>query len=133
MLMPVKINWTLNLQVPGGPKISDSQAVEAGAYDLIEVLLEQGAVDKEVGLQPGNAQVKLLLIKSDHYGAKLTYKTNDGSATSGLVELDGPHLLFSPGAIKLLTKAPVKALFSNDLDEAATIQILVARDASPSP
>ena len=35
--MALTINWTLNVQVPGGPKISDSRVVEVDAYDLDRV------------------------------------------------------------------------------------------------
>ena len=129
--MALKINWTLNVQVPGGPKISDSRVMEVDAYDLIELTVDDGATDKEVGLQPGNTGVKMLLIKSDHYGNELTYKINDGTDSSGAIALDGPHLLFSEATIGLLQKAPKKALFSSTLGKPATIQILVARDATP--
>ena len=97
----------------------------------IELTVDDGAADQEVGLQPGNTGVKMLLIKSDQYGDGLTYKMNDGAASSAAIALDGPHLLFSEAVVGLLGKAPVKALFSNALGKPAAIQILVGRDATP--
>ncbi len=127
--MSVKINWTLNVQVVGGPKISASQTMEVEAYDKIEVNVEDGATDKEIQVQPGSSdQVQFLLISSDQYGDGLTYKVND--ITAGAVKLDAQQLFIGDGAVGLLGGPPEKLLFSNGLGKNASIQILVGRKAT---
>lgn len=81
LTMSEKINWSFNIQVVGGPKLSESQTMEVEAYDKIQVTVEDGASDKKVELQPGaSGQVCFLMISSDQYeGDKLTYKVNDSA------------------------------------------------------
>jgi hypothetical protein len=71
--MSEKIFWTLNVQVGGGPKISESKTMEVDAYDKVEVTIEDGAADKEVQVQPGGTGVQFLMIRSDQFGSDLTY------------------------------------------------------------
>lgn len=127
--MPEKINWMLNVQVIGGPKLSDSQTVEVDAYDKIEVTIEAGAADKEVQVQPGGSgQVQFLLIRSSQYKDTLTYKVND---STNVVKLNALQLFMGDGAVGLLDPAPEKLLFSNEMGEDVLIHILVGRKAIP--
>lgn len=128
-----KISWTLNVQVVGGPRLSESKTIEVDAYDMIQVTIDDGTTtDKEVQIQPGATGVQFLLIKSDQYGENLQYKVSDGTTTTSAVKLDAPVQLFiGSGAVGLLDKAPVKLLFTNTLGKAANIQVLVGRDATP--
>ncbi|MCK5432363.1 MAG: hypothetical protein KAJ03_06435 [Gammaproteobacteria bacterium] len=133
--MTEQINWNLNAQVVGGPKILASDKIEIEAYDKIEVTIEAGASDKEVQIQPGGAgQVQFLLIKSEHYGDALTYKVND---TTDVIKLDALQMLMGNGAIELLdVLPPEKLLFSNALVSStgenipASVEILVGRKAT---
>jgi hypothetical protein len=128
--MSEKINWTLNVQVVGGPKISESDTILAEAYDKVQVTIAAGDSDVEVDVQPGGSgQVQFLLISSDQYAEGLTYKVNADSADA--VELDGPQVLIGKGAVGLLDPEPKKLFFSNGLAEDASVQILVGRDATP--
>jgi hypothetical protein len=129
--MPEKISWTLNVQVVGGPKLLASQTITVDAYDMLQVSILDAAADKEVQVQPGASGVQFLLISSDQYGDKLTYKVNDGSSSTSAIKLDAPHVLIGSGAVGLLDKAPIKLLFSNTMGKAASVQILVGRDATP--
>lgn len=135
-IMLEKINWSFNVQVVSGPRMSLSQTIEVEAYDKIQVTVEDDGNEKEVQIQPGGSgQVSFLLIKSDKYDeTKLTYYAKDNTGTSGLpVNLDMPHFLTGKGAVAMLVGAPESLFFKNDLgaDNAATIQILVGRDATP--
>ncbi|MFQ5856215.1 MAG: hypothetical protein ACE5LU_11285 [Anaerolineae bacterium] len=130
--MAEKINWTLNVQVVGGPKMSASKTMTVDAYDKIEVVISDGATDEEVQVQPGGSgQVQFLLISSDQYGGDLTYKVNVGTADP--IKLDAQQLLMGDGAVGLLGAAPEKLLFSNGLGNDASIQILVGRIATTTP
>lgn len=134
--MPEKINWSLNVQVVGGPMIVESQTTEVEAYDKILLTVETGKTDKEVDVQPGGSgQVQLLMINlinpNQYKDAPVTYKVNDTAA--GSIELDAPQLLIGKGAVGLLDPAPTKLFFSNNLNEDAAIQILVGRHVTPTP
>ncbi len=127
-----KINWTVNVQVVGGPAISETRTIEVDAYDKVEVVIEDGSTDKEVQVQPGSTGVRFLMIKTDNYGDKLKYKVNDGTSSTSDIQLDSPiHLFIGSGSIALFGKAPIKFLFSNSLGKNASIKILAGRDATP--
>lgn len=132
--MSEKINWTLSVQVVGGPKISVSQTMEVEAYDKIDVTVPGGddttPGTATVEVQPGGAsQVKFLLITSSLYDAKLTYKVNGGTEA---VKLDALQLLMGSGAVGLLETTPQQLAFTNKagLFAPASIQILVGRKAT---
>jgi hypothetical protein len=129
--MSEKINCMVNAQVVGGPRISESRIIEIEAYDMIVVTVDDTATDKEVQVQPGTSGAQFLLIRSDQYGEKLTYKVKDDTGETGSIKLDALQLLMGSGAVGLLGKAPIKLLFSNTSGKAASIQILVGRDATP--
>lgn len=132
--MTEKINWTLNVQVVSGPKIMASDTIDVDAYDKIEVTIDPEATDKEVQIQPGDIEkVKFLLIRSDQYGERLTYKVNE-KTEKAVIKLDSLQLFIGVGAIGLFIKSPTKLFFTNLLvvdgkGIPASIQILVGRKA----
>ena len=132
--MTERINWTINVQVVGGPKILASDTINVDAYEKIEVTIEPDASEKEMQIQLGESgQVQFLLIKSDQYGDDLTYKVND--PTKDAIKLDALQLLIGDGAAGLLEEAPEKLLFTNKLVSSgdkipASVQILVGRKAT---
>jgi hypothetical protein len=129
--MSEKITWSLNVQVAGGPKIVASKTVEVDAYDMIQVSVEAGANGVKVDVQPGDG-VQLLLISSDQYGADLTYSVNAAeSDATKRIKLDALQLLLGVGAVGLLKDPPKSLFFYNAMGKAASIQILVGRDATP--
>jgi len=129
--MSEKINWAMNVQVVGGPKVSTSNTVTLDAYDKIQVSVDAGAADKKVEIQPGGAgQVRFLFIVSDQYDPALTYKVNS-SASATIIKLDGPQLFIGTGAVGLLDPAPSSFFFTNGLATGVSIEILVGRDATP--
>lgn len=139
--MPEKINWTLDVQVTGGPKISASRSLSVEAYDKIEVAIPAATAATTPGtatvqVQPGGVgQVQFLLITSSVYNAQLTYKVNQD--TNDPIALDELQLLMGGGAIGLLDEAPQSLIFSNGIwdttseqGQSASVQILVGRDAT---
>jgi hypothetical protein len=123
--MPEKINWTLNVQAVGGPKISASDVIEVDAYDKIEAVIPASG-SATVNIQPG-AGAQFLLITADSY-ENLTYEV-DASGTT--VTLDGAHVLIGSGAVRLLGSTQNQFVFSNAGSEDVTVDILVGRDATP--
>jgi len=123
--MPEKINWTLNVQVVGGPKVSAYDVIEVDAYDKIEAVIPASG-SATVNVQPG-AGAKFLLITASGY-ENLTYEV-DASGVN--VTLDGAHVLIGSGAVRLLGSTQNQFKFSNGGTEDVTAYILVGRDATP--
>ena len=126
--MTESINWSLNVQVSGGPKMMASDTKEIEAYDKIEVTIEAETTDKQVEIQPGGGgRVQFLLIKSDTYSEDLTYKVND---LTKIIKLDALQVFIGNGAVELLTQSPENLVFTNDLTTPVSIEILVGRMAT---
>ena len=130
--MPGKIDWSLNVVVAGGPKLSVSRSLEVEAYDKIDVAIpkkgDPGANSTKVSVQPsGEGKVQFLLIISSLYDDKLTYKVDGGTE----VMLDAPQLLTGDGLVGRLAVTQKEFDFKNDVDppKEALVQILVGRNA----
>ena len=123
--MPEKINWTLNVQVVGGPKVSASDTLDVEAYDKIEAVIPAGG-SATIDVQPGTG-AQFLLITAGSY-ADMTYEVDSSGTT---VTLDGPHVLIGSGAVGLLGSTQNQFEFSNAGGEDVTVDILVGRDATP--
>lgn len=129
--MVQSLQWSLTVQIPGGPNVSTSQAIDIEAYDSIKFGIESNVTDMEIELQPGGAgQVKALVITSDHYGNDLNYKVN--AVGNSEIVIDQPQVLMGEGAVGLLDPAPASLFFSNGPTENVAIEILVGRDATPT-
>ncbi len=128
--MSSTINLTLKLNVVGGPSILVTRGITVEAYDKIDVTVGASDSDKVVEIQPGaSSQVQMLLIKSSEYGTDLTYKVQDAGATP--IVLDQDQLFLGQGAVGLLGAQIDRLLFTNNLGNDVTIEILVGRDATP--
>jgi hypothetical protein len=128
--MSEKINWTLNVQVVGGPKYSASSTVPVDAYDKIAVTVAAGGTEV-VEIQPGNAgRVQFLLISSNKFDKQLTYKVNN---TGNAIALDAVQLLVGVGAVGLLPAAPKSLAFTSTLAEEVDLEVLVGRKAIVPP
>lgn len=135
--MAVKINWSLNAQVAGGPKVAATNTLEVEGYDAIEVKVGKHVTTPMpadgtavVELQPlGADKVKLLIITSSVY-KDLTY-TVDGTGGASNVKLDAQQVFIGEGAVRLLgANGPKKITFTNAGTDDALVQILVGRKAS---
>ena len=122
--MPEQINWTLNVQVVDGPKVSASDMVKVDAYDKMEAVIPAGG-SATVAVQPGMG-AQLLIITADSY-EDLTYEV-DGSGTT--LTLDGALVLFGAGAVSLLGSTQNQFAFTNGGAEDVKVDILVGRNAT---
>ena len=130
--MAKQINWTYNVEVVGGSKISESKTMSTEAVDEIGLDIDPQQM-KEIDIQPGGAgQVQFLLIRSDQYSNQVTYRVN--ATNQPIRTLDGPHLFIGKGAAGLLVSAagPNKLFVTNGLtNDPISVSILVGRDATP--
>jgi hypothetical protein len=131
--MNEKINWMVNVQVVGGPRISAAENLSVEAYDKIQVDVPGGDNAQPgiatVQVQPGGAaQVRFLAIASSHYDPALTYTVDGGDP----VPLDAFQLLMGKGAVGLLGTTLTAFAFTNQagLDKPASVEILVGRMAT---
>ncbi|HSJ58876.1 MAG TPA: hypothetical protein VLC95_16945 [Anaerolineae bacterium] len=122
--MPEKINWTLNVQVTGGPKESASATIEVDGYDKIEAVIP-AAGSATVEVQPGNGAMFLLITASAYND--LTYEVDE---SGNPVTLDGAHVLIGAGAVGLLGATQNAFEFNNNGAADVTVDILVGRNAT---
>jgi len=129
--MPLKIGWTIGVNVPSGPQLQVSRSVEVNAYDSFQVDIDKNTTNKPVELQPGGpGKVKLLAVVASRY-EDLTFKVNSSGSGATEVTLDQPQILVGDGAIELLDPSPKKLFFTNSsMTEDASVEILVGRNAS---
>ncbi len=132
--MPTSIVWKLNAEIASGPGAALASAVVVDAYDRISVTVPHTAANPpnevEVDVQPGAAgRVRFLLIRSSDYGANLKFKVHDAANPAHV--LDDSLFLVGAGGVGLL-ESPIDKLFViNTLGHAATLEILVGRQAVP--
>ncbi len=132
--MSVKINWSCNVQVINGPKLSGADTVEVDAYDNIEVTVPKKPSGPDPGkatveVQPGaQNKVMFLLIQAGTYqGSPLTYKVD---VSTKPVRLDAQQLMIGLGAVGLLDGAPTKLHFENTGAADIPVRILIGRKAT---
>jgi len=132
--MPTNISWKLTLEIPSGPNIIIANAVQADAYDRIEVKVPDSTAAPKpttVDVQPGAAgKVKLLLILSSKYGDKLKYQVHDTTTPERV--LNDAVFLVGAGSLALLedSTAPLdKLLVTNTTGQDVVLEIIVARNA----
>lgn len=139
--MTETIKYSLNFQVVGGTSVPISNEIAVEAYEKIQVVVPKSTTDLAIDLPDG---IEFLLIKSSVYGDEMTYKvatsTTDATVDPPTVTttisptpvvLDGPHFFIGSGAVSILSPSPTQLLFSNTLDKAVTIDILLGMDATP--
>ncbi len=128
--MAETITCTQVVQLGSGLTRTVTTSLPVEAYDVIHVNIADAASDEEVQVQPGGAgQLRFLLIEAEPYGAQLTYKVNEATA-SETHQLDSPQIFMGEGALRMLSAAaPATLLFSNALGKTATVRILVGRTA----
>ncbi|HEY0098603.1 MAG TPA: hypothetical protein VGB76_06580 [Pyrinomonadaceae bacterium] len=130
--MPIKINWTFNAQVAGGPKVAAAESVEVDAYENIEVVVPKHDANDgtaEVGIVPADTgEILFLLIKADNYtDTQLSYVIGDATDE---VALDAQQVFIGAGAVGLLGESPSKLTFTNKGPEDIAVRILVGRKAA---
>jgi hypothetical protein len=134
--MPEIISWSVDVSVTNGPSVSESATLTVGAYDVVTIAVPGADAPStsttRATVQPSaGADVRLLLIRAQPYGADLTF-TVAGADGATDVSLDAPQLYVGQGTSALGGTAPLRLDFKNEMgvDNDATVTILVARDAS---
>jgi len=130
--MPTNISWKLNLEIQSGPNIMVTNAVQADAYDRIEVKIPDSTATPTattVDVQPGAVgKVKLLLIRSSKYGNNLKYKVHADTAAERA--LNDALFLAGAGSLDLLTAPLDKLLVTNTTGQDVILEIVVGRTAT---
>jgi hypothetical protein len=127
-----KINYSITVQVVGGPTVPIAGVLEVDAYEKIAVAVpaKAGAVDgaAEVAVSPGDlAHTRLLLITASSKDGSLHFKTSAAGAAD--VPITGPITLIGGAACSLLGTSPDKLTFTNTATEEAAVTILLGRKA----
>lgn len=130
--MSQKITWSVKAAVADGPRLSVSQTVGIDAYGKIREVVDAATGSpgtSTIDLQPSGqaGAVRFLAITSDRYGKDLSFSVLNGGVSD--VVLEGPLVLVGDGIDALLQKVPKRLTFSNGMDDAATIEIIVGREA----
>jgi hypothetical protein len=124
----IDITYSLNLQLPGGPKFTFNDKVSVEAYDLLSVDVPPGTEWMTVHVEPDDLSnmVLTLINRTDKNGKDLYYKVNDGQK----VALSGLNVVLGTGAHGLLKAAPQTLKFNTTGDQPAQVTILIGRKAS---
>jgi hypothetical protein len=125
--MPETITVSLDVRLGSGPSWAVTRQLAVDAIDVVDVVIEHGAADLEVPIQPGGT-VRLIMVSSDPANDELTYKTSSGGSES--YALDQPHLLMGEGGLGMLegSAPPTSLFFSKSGTADARVSILVGRD-----
>lgn len=124
------ITYNVSMAVTGGPSvIAPAGTIEAEAWDLIEVTIEDSTGPITVDVQPGAiADMQGIIIMSDNYtGISFTVDSEMNTFV-----LDGPLMLIGYGNIGMLGSTLLQLNFTNADTNDAAITILVARQAVPT-
>jgi len=128
------ISWKLNLEIQAGPNITVTNAVQADAYDRIEVKIPDSTAAPTattVDVQPGAVgKVKLLLIRSTKYGDNLKYQVHDNTTPARV--LNDAVFLAGAGSLDLLEDAAApldKLLVTNTRGQDVVLEVIVGRSA----
>jgi hypothetical protein len=125
--MSEKITYLLKALVDDGPVILETGALSVDAYDkLVAVVPAAGSV--VVDVQPASGGQLLTLTASAY--KDLTFEVDSSGTTPSL---DGPLFLIGAAALELLGPTQNQFEFSNAGTTDITINILVGRDATPTP
>lgn len=126
------ISWGVTVRLDGREvAAAASQPGDAEAVQHLEVTVPSGGDPHAVELFPGSASsVQLLLLNPRRQGAALSFVAGDGDTESAEVALDVPQV-YSGGSVALFGVAPNRLTLRNDDDDPVTVDIFLARDATP--
>jgi hypothetical protein len=127
-----KINYSVTVQVVGGPSLPIAGVLEVDAYEKIDVAVpaKAGAADgtADVTVSAGDlAHTKLLVMTASTQDGSLKFKTTAAGAAA--VPLTGPVTLIGGTACSLLGADPDTLTFTNSAAAVAEVTILVGRKA----
>src|SRR5437867_13054681 len=93
------ITISIEARLGSGISFATTRQFTVQAIDMVDVVVEHGASDLKVPIQPGG-DVRLILLSSDSTGSDLTYKTSAAATTTHT--LDEPQLLLGAGGSGML-------------------------------
>ena len=125
--MSEKITYLLKALVEDGPVLTATNSLTVDAYDKITAVVKTDG-PLTVDVQPAAGGQFLVILASDY--ENLSYEV-DSSGTS--IDLDGPLFLIGPAALGLLGSTQQQFEFTNGGSADITVDILVGRDATPTP
>ena len=122
--MPESINYTINIDVSAGPKVSvvAAEPLQVDAYEKVHLVIADGDAPT-VDLQPAADKVSLLLVTASEYGANLLYDLGNGDQP-----LEAPLFLVGLGNVKQ-TGNGTQLKLNNTLGREVTVDVLVGREA----
>ena len=134
--MSEELRWSLSVQVVSGPTTAATGTVRADAYSKAQVVIPPRAsgADGTIDVTVSSASAELFLLKASQYvdtadATKiLQYDVNDAGAPKNL---SAPLMLIGSDTIKLLADPVTKITFTNPIEVAITVDIVVGGDATP--
>ena len=135
--MAKSINWTINVQIDGGPGFSATESAAVDAYDSfdipVEVISKTQNKPKHIFVHPGVADgpVQFFLIKSNTYGDDLTYSIDtEEDDKNKRIKLNRLQAFMGAEVVKKLGTTIKDIYVYNELGSEVNIQILVGRVAA---
>ena len=126
--MAETINWLYSVRADRGPTAALNGTLTADAYEKISITLAPGA-SQDVTIGPGTwADILSFVVSADDLSGAITVEP-DGAAAA--VPLDAPFVLLGAGAVSLLGAGNATVTLENTGADEASIDIFVARDATP--
>ncbi len=138
--MSTKLAWTSSAEISGGPSLKAGSSTGINAYALIEETVPAHDPDTAtdgtltVEIQPSGdvTDLRAFAMTSDVYHEDLTWTIKTAADAEGAkdVPFDAALFLYGSAIGSLLTVAPQKITFTNALEQAIDIRILVGRVTS---
>jgi hypothetical protein len=134
--MPEELRWNLSVQVTGGPTVATRGIMQADVYSKMQVVVpaQSGGTSGSLEVTLDTANLTLLLITANQYfnpdDPTQVLQYNAGSSAVNLTE---PLILLGDTGVDLLGAGSSvnNITFTNPMDQAITIDIVTAGDATP--
>jgi hypothetical protein len=128
-----KVNYTIGVQVGGGPQVNVPRTVDAEGHDKVDLEVAP-QTEKTIDLQPALAtKILILLIKSDLYAPEITFKIKGDGQESAELKLVEPQVFINDAVTLLKVDRPTSITIKNALPanppKKAAIEIIVVRRA----
>lgn len=130
--MPEELRWNLSVQAISGPTLTATGMMQPDVYSKLKVVVPAQSDGGSLQVTLDTSNMTLLVIKASMY-------VNPANATQilqydvggGAVNLTAPLMLLGATTVGLLNIAGGNITFTNPIDEAITVDIIVAGDATP--
>lgn len=124
--MPSIVNWSVEVDVGGGPSVSAASSFLAEAYAVVEITADGGNSVTEAFQAAPVGELEFIFITATRYAdADLEFVL--GGET---VALDQPQLYSGAGMLSRFAADVSDITVNNDLADSVTVSVLVGRAAS---